>query len=141
MVREKLDKLFENSFSQSIIELKLASDRISEGKGVGAGVFTVKYQLLYLIATNDKTSPQELICELNMAKSNLALLAKKMINEGLISQIKEADNKKQIYYIITEKGVKELSIKMKAIDNLCASESKEMLKHLTKTIQTLKKVK
>ena len=97
--------------------------------------------MLYLIASNGQTSPQELIYELNMAKSNLALLAKKMISEGLIVRTKEIGNKKQIYYVITEKGLNELSIKMKAIDNLCSNESKEMLKHLAKTVQTLKKVK
>ncbi len=141
MVKDKVKQLLENGFAKSIIELKLVSDRIIEGKGAGAGVFTVKYQMLYLIASNGQTSPQELIYELNMAKSNLALLAKKMISEGLIVRTKEIGNKKQIYYVITEKGLNELSIKMKAIDNLCSNESKEMLKHLAKTVQTLKKVK
>jgi len=141
MIKEKVSKLIENSFAKSIIELKLASDRIAEGKGKGAGVFTVKYQILYLIASNGSISPQEIIYELNMAKSNLALIAKKMISEGLIVRTKESGNRKQIYYIITEKGLKELSVKMKAIENLYDGKSKEMLKHLTKTVQSLKKVK
>jgi len=141
MIKEKVSKLIENSFAKSIIELKLASDRIAEGKGKGAGVFTVKYQILYLIASNGSISPQEIIYELNMAKSNLALIAKKMISEGLIVRTKESGNRKQIYYIITEKGLKELSVKMKAIENLYDDKSKEMLKHLTKTVQSLKKVK
>ncbi|MBR2909171.1 MAG: MarR family transcriptional regulator [Clostridia bacterium] len=130
-----------NSFAKSIIELKLLSNRIAEGKGTGAGVFTVKYQILFIISSNGKTSPQELIFELNMAKSNLALIAKKMISEGLIERIKEKENKKQIYYVITEKGQKELSVKMNAIDNLCLTESKEMMLHLSKTVDTLKKLK
>jgi len=141
MIKEKIERILDNSFAKSIIELKLLSDRIAEGKGSGAGVFTVKYQMLYLINENGLTSPQELICDLNMAKSNLALLAKKMINEGLIVSQKEVGNRKQIYYVITEKGRKELNIKMKAIDNVCTNESKEMLKHLTKTVEDLKKVK
>lgn len=141
MTQEKIEKLVNNSFAKSIIELKLASDRIAEGKGDGAGVFTVKYQLLYLIATNGETSPQELIYQLNMAKSNLALIAKKMIADGLIVRKKEPGNKKQIYYVITDKGLKELNVKMEAIENLYSSESKEMLKHLNKTIESLKKVK
>lgn len=141
MIKEKIEKILENSFAKSIIELKLLSDRIAEGKGSGAGVFTVKYQMLYLINENGLTSPQELIHDLNMAKSNLALLAKKMINEGLIIRQKEVGNRKQIYYVITEKGKKELSVKMKAIENVFSSDSKEMLKHLSKTVESLKNVK
>ena len=34
----------DSSFAKSIIELKLASDRIAEGKGKGAGVFTVRFK-------------------------------------------------------------------------------------------------
>lgn len=139
MAKEK-DKIFESSFSKSIVELKLAANRIAEGKGFGAGGFTMKYQLLYLIASFGKTSPQELIYELNMAKSNLALMAKKMINEGLIVSEKEEGNRKQIYYTITDKGRAALKTKMQAIDNVYSMD-KEMLKHLSKTVETLKNLK
>ena len=130
-----------SSFAKSIIELKLASDRIAEGKGKGAGVFTVRYQILYLIASNDKISPQELIYELKMAKSNLALITKKMIKDGVISSFKEEGNRKQIYYSITDQGKKELQTKMDAINNMQTKESKEMVMHLMKTVESLKNVK
>ena len=141
MTEEKKENLLFDSFAKGIVELKLLANRIAEGSGKGAGVFTVKYQLLYLIASNGETSPQELIQKLNMAKSNLALIAKKMINEGLIVSKKEAGNNKQIYYMITEKGQKELAIKMKAIENVYQDDSKEMLKHLSKTVESLKNLK
>lgn len=131
----------DSSFAKSIIELKLASDRIAEGKGKGAGVFTVRYQILYLIASNDKISPQELIYELKMAKSNLALITKKMIKDGMISSFKEEGNRKQIYYSITDQGKKELQTKMDAINNMQTKESKEMVMHLMKTVESLKNVK
>lgn len=131
----------DSSFAKNIIELKLVSDRIAEGKGKGAGVFTVRYQILYLIASNDKISPQELIYELKMAKSNLALITKKMIKDGVISSFKEEGNRKQIYYSITEQGKKELQTKMDAINNMQTKESKEMLMHLMKTVESLKNVK
>ena len=141
MVREKIEKIKNCGFASSVVELKLLTDRLVSGRGDGSGIFTVKYQMLYLIDSTGKTSPQELIFELNMAKSNLALIAKKMIAEGLIESTKEKSNKKQIYYVITEKGKKELSIRMKSIENICSNESKEMLNHLSKTINMLKKVK
>lgn len=131
----------DSSFAKSIIELKLASDRIAEGKGKGAGVFTVRYQILYLIASNDRISPQELIYELKMAKSNLALITKKMIKDGVISSFKEEGNRKQIYYSITDQGKKELQTKMDAINNMQTKESKEMVMHLMKTVESLKNVK
>ena len=131
----------DSSFAKSIIELKLASDRIAEGKGKGAGVFTVRYQILYLIASKDKISPQELIYELKMAKSNLSLITKKMIKDGVISSFKEDGNRKQIYYSITDQGKKELQTKMDAINNMQTKESKEMLMHLMKTVESLKNVK
>ena len=106
MVKKKIESLKKNSFAKSIIELKLLSDRIIESRSSSS--FTIKYQMLYLIMENGKTSPQQLILDLNMAKSNLALLAKKMIKEGLITQVKDEGNKKQIYYVLLEKGEKEL---------------------------------
>lgn len=130
-----------SSFAKNIIELKLASDRIAEGKGKGAGVFTVRYQLLYLISSKEKISPQELIEELKMAKSNLALITRKMIKEGVITSFKEEGNRKQIYYKITPTGKKELKSKMDAINNMQTEESKEMLMQLVKTVESLKNVK
>lgn len=130
----------ETNFAKSIIELKLASDRIAEGTGTGAGVFTVKYQILYLIASKGKTSPQELIYELKMAKSNLALITKKMIKEGLIVSSKEEGNRKQIYYSITEKGDSFLKVKMDAINNMQTKETKEMANQLMKVVEGLKKL-
>lgn len=141
MVREKLREILEDSFAKSIIELKLATERIIEGKGQGAGVFTIKYQILYIIASNGKTSPQELIEELKMAKSNLAIIAKTMVKDGLITQYKEEGNKKQIYYGITTKGEQELKIKMDAINNMQSSTTKEVMARLNKTVEGLKKVK
>jgi len=130
----------ETNFAKSIIELKLASDRIAEGVGAGAGVFTVKYQILYLIASKGKTSPQELIYELKMAKSNLALITKKMIKEGLIVSSKEEGNRKQIYYSITEQGNSFLKVKMDAINNMQTKEAKEMANQLMKVVEGLKRI-
>jgi len=138
MIREKLKKQLQDSFAKSIIELKLLTNRIADGKGYGEGVFTVKYQMLYLIAFKDKISPQELIFELKMAKSNLALMANKMIKEGLIESSKEQGNRKQIYYSITNKGKKALNVKMEAINNMQTEDSKEMLAHLEEVIASLK---
>ena len=89
-----------NLFSRNIVELKLISDRIAEGKGEKAGIFSNTYQILYILDRKEKVTPKELIAELNMAKSNLAILAKKMISDGLIESHKDKSNKREIYYNI-----------------------------------------
>ena len=93
-----------NLFSRNIVELKLISDRIAEGKGEKAGIFSNTYQILYILTRKDRVTPKELIAELNMAKSNLAILAKKMIKDGLMESHKDKSNKREIFYNITEDG-------------------------------------
>lgn len=129
-----MDDSFNSSFAKSIIELKLQVDKIIESQNMGA--FTAKYKMLYLIMFHAETSPQQLISSLNMAKSNLAQLAKKLVQEGLINQVKEVNNKKQIYYIISEKGKKELLAKMNKINNINVKKDEviECLKKLSKTL-------
>ena len=66
-----------NLFSKNIIELKLITDRIADGKGEEAGLFSNTYQILYLLERKEVVTPKDIIAELNIAKSNLAILAKK----------------------------------------------------------------
>jgi hypothetical protein len=40
-----------NLFSKGIVELKLISDRIAEGKGESAGSFSNTYQILYILTS------------------------------------------------------------------------------------------
>ena len=72
-----------NLFSKNIVELKLISDRIAEGKGEAAGIFSNTYQILYILDRKERVTPKELIAELNMAKSNLPIKdSKKLITSG-----------------------------------------------------------
>ena len=43
-----------NLFSRNIVELKLISDRIAEGKGEKAGIFSNTYQILYILDRKEK---------------------------------------------------------------------------------------
>ncbi|MEG1582140.1 MAG: hypothetical protein RR334_03200, partial [Clostridia bacterium] len=60
-------------FADNLIQLRLTTARLSEGKGEGAGLFTIKYQILFLLEKHGKTAPRIIIHELSLAKSNLAL--------------------------------------------------------------------
>ncbi|MBR2391870.1 MAG: winged helix-turn-helix transcriptional regulator [Clostridia bacterium] len=129
-----------NLFSRYIVELKLISDRIAEGKGEKAGIFSNTYQILYILNRKEKVTPKELIAELNMAKSNLAILAKKMMKDGLIESHKDKSNKREIYYNITENGKEMLQEKLDNIDTVCEGDTKKVTNIIIKAVDELKKL-
>lgn len=133
-------KNMNSKFADYIIELKMLTDKISEGKGIGSGVFTDKFEMLYLISQEEQASPQFLIENMNLAKSNLALLATKLKYEGLIDKIKIKGNKKQIYYLLTERGKRILKAKLHSINNFYSRSDLDMLYSLEKSCKELKKM-
>lgn len=129
-----------NLFSKNIIELKLISDRIAEGKGDESGIFSNMFQVLYLLDKRDIVTPKELIAELNIAKSNLAILAKKMIRDGQIESHKDESNKREIYYNITPLGREQLKSKLDSISNVYDCDTRKVTNILSKAIEELKKL-
>ncbi len=129
-----------NLFSKGIIELKLISDRIAEGKGESAGIFSNSYQILYILTRKDRVTPKELIAELNMAKSNLAILAKKMIKDGLMESHKDKSNKREIFYNITEEGKNMLQEKLDNVDTVCEGDTKKVINIIYRAVEELKKL-
>ena len=129
-----------NIFSKGIIELKLISDRIAEGKGESAGIFSNTYQILYILTRKEKVTPKELIAELNMAKSNLAILAKKMIKDGLMESHKEKSNKREIFYNITEDGKAMLQEKLDNVDTVCEGDTKKVTNIILRAVEELRKL-
>ncbi len=129
-----------NLFSKGIVELKLISDRIAEGKGESAGIFSNTYQILYILTRKESVTPKELIAELNMAKSNLAILAKKMIKDGLMESHKEKSNKREIFYNITEDGKAMLQEKLDNVDTVCEGDTKKVINVIYRAVEELKKL-
>lgn len=129
-----------NLFSKGIVELKLISDRIAEGKGESAGIFSNTYQILYILTRKESVTPKELIAELNMAKSNLAILAKKMIKDGLMESHKEKSNKREIFYNITEDGRAMLQEKLDNVDTVCEGDTKKVINIIYRAVEELKKL-
>lgn len=129
-----------NLFSKNIVELKLISDRIAEGKGENAGIFSNTYQILYILSRKERVTPKELIGELNIAKSNLAILAKKMISDGIIESHKDKQNKREIFYNITDAGQEMLQEKLDNIDTLCEGDTKKVTNIIIRAVEELKKL-
>ncbi len=129
-----------NLFSRNIIELKLISDRIAEGRGEGASIFSNAFQILYCLDRAERVTPKELIAELNIAKSNLAILAKKMIKDGQIESHKDKQNKREIYYNITPVGKELLQQKLDNIDTICEGDTKKVTNIIIRAVEELKKL-
>ncbi len=129
------------SFANSIVWLKLLTDRICEGKNKKNGLFLVSYQVLFVLNENERVSPKELVLSLGLAKSNLAIIAKKMMKDGLIERTKDLQNRKEIYYNITLKGKEVLMAKLAQIENSCTESEKKETSLLQKVVQILKGIK
>lgn len=93
-------------------------------------VLTMKHKLLFLLSEEGQCSPTVLINKLCIAKSNLALLCRGMLEEGLISSKKNEQDKRNITYFITTKGTKELNkfLTTMASENQALSKSEKEVK-------------
>ena len=89
-----------NRLSDKIIELLLYARKVTETNN---RAFGLKERLLFCLL-DGPLPPRELLDSLCMVKSNLALLAAKCIEEGLIVKSKRAGDGRALFYSLTEKG-------------------------------------
>lgn len=90
------------SIARQILELKTLSQTICSISKNDATFSEIK--ILYFVDEYPNCSPQILISKLGIAKSNLALLTKKMIKENLIISKKGHTDGRSIFYSITPTG-------------------------------------
>lgn len=104
----KQDKL-----AKQITELRIVLQDITDSFSVDSAnknaKLTTERRVLFVLNNNQKVKPITLITKLGIAKSNLALLCKSMIDQGLISCTRDENDKRNIYYEITAKGMAELN--------------------------------
>lgn len=97
---------------KQLVSLRIILQKLCDGfdtkDASKKSVLTMKHKVLFLLSDNGETTPSYLIEKLCIAKSNLALLCKGMLIEGLISSKKKETDKRNITYVITAKGEKEL---------------------------------
>lgn len=112
----KQDKL-----AKQITELRIMLQNITDGFSVDSAnknaKLTMERRVLFILNNNKKVKPITLITKLGIAKSNLALLCKSMIDGGFITCEREELDKRNIYYEITAKGVAELNQYIDSISN------------------------
>ena len=98
-------------------------------------------KVLYFVDEYSSVSPQVLISKLGIVKSNLALITKKMIKNGLLISKKGFNDKRSIYYSITAKGKKMLDDYISELDKIFHEQDLELeynmeviLKYLNKKV-------
>ena len=95
------------NFTENICKLKLTIDHYFDN-------FSNSYKLLFCVEKMKITSPKEVSKFLNMAKSNLAILAGKLRLQKYLVQ--EKINKKEIFYRVTPLGQQKLEEKLTKFD-------------------------
>ncbi len=97
--------------NKQLVNLRVMLEHISEGNeqvGNKDAQLTMRLKALFTIAGNKNCTPSLLIERLVVAKSNLAIICKGLIEEGLIESGKTENDKRNIFYNITPKGEDEL---------------------------------
>lgn len=104
--------------ADKIIELRIATRRACMCENTDnkkKSTLSLKTKILYLISKN--CSPKEITLMLCIAKTNLALIAKSLIDDGLIVRHRNPRDKREISYTLTAKGKKYLNNCLEIIED------------------------
>lgn len=102
---------------EKVIGLFLAARKVTN---LPSGALGLKERLLFCLLRSPKP-PRELMESLCMAKTNLALLAKKCIEEGLIVKTKQSGDRRMLHYALTEQGRKSIEDRIAQINEKFAT--------------------
>lgn len=123
-----------------IIALRMELERICDGfdsqDGNKKSNLTLKIKTLFLLSTYGELGPNSLISALGLAKSNLTILCKSLLDEGLIEVKKSETDKRTISYILTNKGEKQLKtyLNQLKVDNINLFKSERSVRALEKKL-------
>ena len=123
-----------------IIALRMELEKICDGfdseDGNKKSNLTLKIKMLFLLGYKGEQSPNELISSLGLAKSNLTILCRSLLAEGLIAVKKSETDRRTISYILTSKGDKQLKayLNQLKVDNISLFKSERSVKTLEKKL-------
>ncbi len=125
--------------ARKILEIKALSQTICNISKNDATNNVLK--VLYFVDEYQSVSPQILVSKLGIVKSNLALLTKKMIADGLIYSQKSLSDGRAITYQIAPKGKQMLNEYLDSLNKILHEQSSELsqsidilLKYLNKKV-------
>ena len=93
--------------AENILKLTIELQNFCEStpsEDLNKNILSIKFKILFLIHEYENISPSTLVKELMIAKSNIALFCKQLIDEGYIISNHDEFDHRIIYYCLTSKG-------------------------------------
>lgn len=107
-----------NDFVKNIMMLNILSQSACESGGDGKKSFLLASdKVLFLVDAFERVSPTFLTQKLRIAKSNMALMCKKLVCDGFLAQTADLKDKRIVYYSLTQLGKDYLDEKLSEIQN------------------------
>ncbi len=109
-----------NDFAKNMLMLNILSQSACESqeKELSKKNFlSTDTKIMFLIDSYERISPSFLTQRLKIAKSNIALMCKKLIENGYITQTPDLKDKRIVYYCLTNLGKDYLNEKLSEIQN------------------------
>lgn len=137
----------QNLLSEKIIEANNVLKNLVENSVSGSltkkGNFGLADKVLFFISTHEGCTPSDIITEYNLQKTNLALVCKRLIDDGLIFKERDDIDGRAIKYYATKKGKTNadaggLKLETKLSVVLNDKQKKEIEQCLDKIIKTFK---
>ena len=130
-----------NDFAKNMLMLNILSQSACESceKELSKKNFlSTETKILFLIDSYERISPSFLTQKLKIAKSNIALMCKKMIIDGYIVSSQDLKDKRIVYYKLSDSGKNYLNEKISEIQNsLEAACMKDNIDNITSCIKEL----
>ena len=123
--------------ARKILEIKSLTQTICSAFNNDTTNNTLK--VLYFVDEYQSISPQILVSKLGIAKSNLALMTKKMISDGLLYSQKSNTDGRSILLSITPNGKKMLDEYLSKISKIFPEENVELSKAMDIVLKYLNK--
>ena len=125
-----------HELADEIIKLRLATRKACMCEGSkNKSTISLKTKVLSLIQR--KVSTKEILLTLLIAKTNLALLTRDMVDEGLIVKTKSETDRREVVYAITDKGTAYLNERKRAIEDALVVDDEEKTVALIKSVTAL----
>lgn len=127
------------NFARRLLEIRILSDTMCDGwnkKNV-----EVNQKIMFLIDEYGVCAPSLLISKIGIKKSNLALACKTLIEQDKIEKIRSQEDRRQIFYKLTERGKNEIDKIVENIELMFRQSEigKNEYQHMTKVCDILNK--
>ena len=133
-----------NDFAKNMLMLNILSQSACESqeKELSKKNFlSTDTKVMFMIDSYDRVSPSFLTQRLKIAKSNIALMCKKLIEIGYVIQTPDLKDKRIVYYSLTNLGKYYLNEKLSEIqNNLEAVCIKDNIDNINSYIQDLNEI-